>query len=290
MPKRSLTRRRPSPSARSPRWWWRRRSSRRSWRAWREAGAADGQAAAAGGLQQLPGAATLGALVLGFLKVEPNVLIPFGCASRRRPRISASVARTAAGSPGSAGTRRATTSPGRRLERGRRSRAAPGRGARPRARWRPRPIRAPAQLAAVGVGVHPHRPAGGAGDVDAELDPGEPPAGGAGRGGGQPCAAAAQQAARPRARSSRARRQLDRETAESLVGRPAGSSRSRPLLPPAPRLGPAQEIHQPLGSPGGRTTRRRRRSAPSSAAPAGTRRGPRGRRAHLPSPRRRLPA
>src|SRR5581483_3117911 len=53
----------------------------------------------------------------GFLNVEPKVLIPDGWASRRRARISASVALIRSGSP-SARRKVAwdTTSPGRRLE------------------------------------------------------------------------------------------------------------------------------------------------------------------------------
>src|SRR5579875_1393275 len=54
----------------------------------------------------------------GFLNVEPNVLIPEGCAARRRSRISASVALTASGSVGvSANRARATISPGPIAER-----------------------------------------------------------------------------------------------------------------------------------------------------------------------------
>ncbi len=50
-----------------------------------EAGAADAQPAAAGRVEQLPGRAALGARVVavGFLKVEPNVLMPDGWAALR---------------------------------------------------------------------------------------------------------------------------------------------------------------------------------------------------------------
>src|SRR3954447_1922222 len=53
----------------------------------------------------------------GFLKVEPKVLMPEGCAPRRCSRIPARVALIASGSPGSsAKLARATTSSGPRLE------------------------------------------------------------------------------------------------------------------------------------------------------------------------------
>ena len=53
----------------------------------------------------------------GFLKVEPNVLIPFGCASQRRLRSVASAARTAAGGAGVSAKRAlATISPAARAE------------------------------------------------------------------------------------------------------------------------------------------------------------------------------
>ena len=55
---------------------------------------------------------------LGFLKVEPNVLIPDGWASVRRRRMSASVSLTSSGGAGSsANEARATTSPGASDER-----------------------------------------------------------------------------------------------------------------------------------------------------------------------------
>ena len=113
----------------------------------------------------------------GFLKVEPNVLMPDGCASRRRARSSASVAFTVLG----VAAARARTTRARRPRRapgssgGRRSRAGPGvRRSTPVARSQTSThSSACAQLAAVGVRVHPHRAADGAGDADAELDPGQ---------------------------------------------------------------------------------------------------------------------
>ena len=80
---------------------------------------ADREAAAAGLVEQHPGAAAPRARgSSGFLKVEPKVLIPDGCASRRAARMSARVAFTSAGSAGSRpNDARATTSPGRRFER-----------------------------------------------------------------------------------------------------------------------------------------------------------------------------
>ncbi len=54
----------------------------------------------------------------GFLNVDPNVLMPDGCAALRRARMSASVAFTASGTAGSsANDALATTSAGARLER-----------------------------------------------------------------------------------------------------------------------------------------------------------------------------
>ena len=54
----------------------------------------------------------------GFLKVEPNVLIPEGWAARRLERISPRVRLTSSGGSGaSANAARATTSPGPRPER-----------------------------------------------------------------------------------------------------------------------------------------------------------------------------
>ena len=145
----------------------------------REARAADAQPAAARRLEQLPGGAALGRGSSGFLKVEPKVLIPDGCASRRLARISASVALISSGRRGrSANEARATTSPGAQV------RAAVGeaelvRGAPLGSRRRVQTSTHssdPRQLAAVGVGVHPHRAADGAGDVDPELEPGQAPA------------------------------------------------------------------------------------------------------------------
>ena len=62
----------------------------------REARATEPQLAGAGGREQLPARFASG----GFLKVEPNVLIPFGWAAWRRSRMLASVARTACGELG----------------------------------------------------------------------------------------------------------------------------------------------------------------------------------------------
>jgi hypothetical protein len=54
----------------------------------------------------------------GFLKVEPNVLMPDGWVALRRARISSSTRLMASVSPGwSANDARATISPGRRFER-----------------------------------------------------------------------------------------------------------------------------------------------------------------------------
>ena len=84
-----------------------------------EAGAADLEPATARGLQQLArGPPPARASSAGFLKVEPKVLIPDGCASRRLPRISASVPLISATSPSpSRKEARETTSPGPRFER-----------------------------------------------------------------------------------------------------------------------------------------------------------------------------
>ena len=146
----------------------------------REAGAADPQAAAAGGLEQLAGGAPSARGSSGFLKVEPKVLIPDGWASRRLLRISASVALTV----GRIGRRERERAPGDDLAvaevRARGSEKPSWSGVRrsdPAAVQTVDPLEHRAELAAVGVRVHPHRAADGAGDVDAELEPGEPPAG-----------------------------------------------------------------------------------------------------------------
>ena len=82
-----------------------------------EAGSPATQAAATCRLEQLPRGSPPGLRASGFLKVDPNVLIPDGCASRRRPRISSRVARIASGSAGvSRNDARETTSPGPRFE------------------------------------------------------------------------------------------------------------------------------------------------------------------------------
>ena len=93
----------------------------------RDACAADSQAVAAGLGQELSGRAALGAGSSGLTNVEPNVLIPCGCASWRRARMSASVALTVSTSDSAQRKRRARDDLARRAgsSGGSRTRAGP---------------------------------------------------------------------------------------------------------------------------------------------------------------------
>ena len=160
----------------------------------REAGAADLEPAAAGASSSWPAVRPSARGSSGFLKVEPKVLIPDGWASRRCPRISARVALTAAGSASASpndGARDHLARPAGPSG-GTRSRARSGsRRSTPAAVQTSTHSSTRAELAAVGVGVHPHGAADRARDVDAELEPGEAPAGGLRGGRRQPGPAAA---------------------------------------------------------------------------------------------------
>ena len=185
----------------------------------REARAADRQAVAAGLGEQQPAVRPSRRGSSGFLKVEPNVLIPCGWASWRRARISASVAFTACWVGGLQQQARRARRPPRRpgSSCGSRSPAPPAqRRSDPCGRRDLDPLEHPLQLAAVGVRVHPHRAADGAGDVHAELDPRQAPP--------------APRARRPRAGARRRRRRsvAPRRRSPPARGR---ASRTRPPTP-----------------------------------------------------------
>ena len=212
----------PRPSGRARRPWSHRRGSRRSWHASRRSGPLRRRGR---GSPPPRAAARLSSLCprrpRGFLKVEPKVLIPEGCASRRRSRIPARVSRTV----GRVGRLEGEGDPRDDLARAevraavgeaelvgrRRSRAAGGADVDP--------LEDLGQLAAVGVGVHPHRAAGGAGDVDSELEPGKTPARRLGRRRRQPGAAAADDSPLAIALDrGQLAVELEREATEAIVG------------------------------------------------------------------------
>ena len=159
--------------------------------------------------------------------------------------MSASVALTcrAVARRSSAKRRRATTSPGPQV------RAAVGEAelsGRAAARCPPASTTSThsstrASCAAVRVGVHPHRTADRAGDVDAELDPGQPRLSGAGRHRRQPGAAATVASGFRRARSC----SVPCPVSGPIRGRrrplPAGSTPSRRPLPRASRVRPREQ-------------------------------------------------
>ena len=167
--------------------------------------------------------------------VEPNVLIPCGWASWRRRRISWRVPLTPRPRPpgAAAALRRRRSRPPRAPSCGRRSRAPAGGGAVAAGAGDLDPLEDRRQLAAVGVGVHPHRAADRAGDVDAELDPGQ--ALRARRGPRPP--AAARRRRRAGAGLDRDRRELavelDHEARHALVGDQQVRPRPERRTPPA---------------------------------------------------------
>src|SRR6185295_8467220 len=112
------------------------------------------------------------------------------------------------------------------------------------------PVERPRELAAVGVRVHPHRPADGAGDVDAELEPGEPPAARLGGRRRQPDGGPAEQplavALDPREVSV----ELEHQSSESIVRYQQVRSRADHsyLGPDAPGVG--EQLDEALLAPG----------------------------------------
>ena len=195
--------------------------------------------------------------------------MPEGCASRRFSRIPASVAFTVSGSASaSANDARETTSPASRFER--RYSKPSSLGVAALDPIRPAdvdPLQHRRKLASVSVRVHPDGAADGAGDVDPELEPGQPPAGDLGRCRGQPHAAAAEDV-RPVALE---RRQLAVELQDRARAprhrRPGDSNRSRRPRPAWPSFAAhaSSSTSSVLASKAGRTARRCRPRARSSA-------------------------
>ncbi len=188
----------PRPSARPRRRWWPRRGSPRSWRASRRSRApptvSPRQPASSSSTPALRPSARSSS---GFLKVEPKVLMPDGWAALRRARMSASVAFTSAGSASSSrkeacGHHLARAQVGVAVARTR-SPSGPRRSM-PAGVATSTHSSTAGQVAAVGVGVHLHRAAHGAGDVHAELQAGQALARGPRGHRRQPGAAAAEQA------------------------------------------------------------------------------------------------
>ena len=155
------------------------------------------------------------------------------------------------------------------------------------------PVERPGQLAAVGVGVHPHRPADRPRDVDAELQSGKAPAGRLRGRRGQPNAGAAEQRARRRVRSAPGHhRASEHEPSKTIVRYQEVRSRphhSYPRPPTPPRSRAARSARSSLAGPGehvGAAARPDRRQPGQRRSPA---RSPR--RAHrAPSPTSRSPS
>ena len=109
----------------------------------------------------------------GFLKVEPNVLMPGGlCLAAAGAQVGErGLDRSRVAAASSANEARATTSRGPRFERRYAKPSSSGRAAvDPCGGADVDPLQHAAELPAVGVRVHPHGAADGAGDADAELD------------------------------------------------------------------------------------------------------------------------
>ncbi len=223
----------------------------------------------------------------GLTKVEPKVLMPLGCASRRRSRIPAIVCLTASGSPskreGRAGDDlaraevRAAIGEAEILRA--RSLAAGGGADR-------HPVEHLAELAAVGVRVHPHRAADRTRDVDPELEPGRPQAAALAAAEGRRAPPPADAAGSVSLEVGQVAGELEDEAAEARRRRRAGSipSRRRRPRPPPPRPTRAARPAAPR-SRAGRRSRPARRCGPSSAARAGSRaRRPRAARSSSPPP------
>ncbi len=228
----------------------------------------------------------------GFLKVDPKVLMPEGCASLRRVLIPASVALTV------------VRLGGRELE-GRRGddlplpevRAPVGEvevggdaaiGALGGADVDP--LERSRELAAVGVRVHPHGAADAAGDVHPELEAGEAPAGRLGGGRGQAGAATAAHAVAMAFDLRKFTVQLQHESSKSVVRYEEIRSRAHHSYRGSQIRCEAEQLEELLlGARAGEHVGVCRRPGPSSAAPAGSRaRGPRGRSTSPPcaQPRR----
>ncbi len=233
------------------------------------------QAAAAGGLEQLARGAAPGALVLGVLEGRAEGLDPGGLRlAAPLPHLGQGGAdlRRVAGLEPEAGA-------GDDLARargwscGRRSRAAPGaRRSVPGGGADVDPLEHPRQLAAVGVGVHPHRAARGAGMLIPNSRPERP----------QPAAFAAAEGSRaPPPQTMRSpSRSIAASSPSSLIASPRNPSSAtsrfdpEPITPTARPSSAAQreQLQQRvLARRGGRSSRRGRRCGPWSGAPAGRR-------------------
>ena len=190
----------------------------------------------------------------GFLKVEPKVLMPDGCAALREARMSASVAFTDSGSASlSANEARATISLSDEVRAAVAEAELVGSPALGAARGRDlHPLEHAREVAAVGVRVHLHGAADRAGDVHAELEPAEPGPGGEGRGLRKPRAAAAEQA-RP-VLLDRCKRavQLHDKSSEPFIRYEKVRAGPHHSYPDALRCRPGQQLGEGLGRIGPR--------------------------------------